>query len=59
MITPNEFLKEVSPNEEFGVLAELKKIRLSGVVCEYMKRYAELYHEFKLNKNKEVSNTKV
>ena len=42
MQTPIEFLKEVSPNDEFGIRAELNKIRITCHIEEYLKRFAEL-----------------
>jgi hypothetical protein len=43
--TAEEFWKETSPNEEFGMLAALKKHHLDKHVFEVMRRYAKLHVE--------------
>lgn len=41
MKTPEEFLKEISPDDNLGVRADLQKYRMRGVVCTIMKQYAD------------------
>lgn len=41
--TAEEFWKETSPDEEFGMLAALKKHHLDKHVFEVMRRYAKLH----------------
>lgn len=43
--TAEEFWKESSPDEKFGMLAELKKHHLDKHVFEAMKRFAKLHVE--------------
>ena len=43
--TAEEFWKETSPDEEFGMLAALKKHHLDKHVFEVMRRYAKLHVE--------------
>lgn len=43
--TAEEFWKEISPNEELGMLADLKKHHLNKHVFEAMRRYAKLHVE--------------
>lgn len=43
--TAEEFWELTSPNEEFGMLAELKKMNLDRHVFEAMRRFAKLHVE--------------
>ena len=45
ILTAEEFWKETSPDEEFGMLAALKKHHLDKHVFEVMRRYAKLHVE--------------
>jgi len=44
MKTPQEFAKEVSPDDKAGVRCELEKKHLLIHVYEWMTRYAKIYH---------------
>ena len=41
-MTAKEFLKQVSPNDEFGIRADLKAAKLEKHVIDIMERYAAL-----------------
>lgn len=43
--TAEEFWELTSPNEEFGMLAELKKMNLDRHVFEAMRRFTKLHVE--------------
>ena len=41
-MTAEEFLKQVSPNDEFGIRADLKAAKIEKHVIDIMERYATL-----------------
>lgn len=41
-MTAKEFLKQVSPNDKFGIRADLKATKLEKHVIDIMERYAAL-----------------
>jgi hypothetical protein len=41
-MTAEEFLKQVSPNDEFGIRADLKAAKIEKHVIDIMERYAAL-----------------
>jgi predicted nucleotide-binding protein (sugar kinase/HSP70/actin superfamily) len=48
METPNEYLKRISPNDNYGIREHLEKERLRGVVENIMQKYAEYYYNQQL-----------
>lgn len=53
MITAEEFWKTTSPDEKYGMLAELKKLGLDKHVYEVMRRFAKLHVEAALKEASE------
>lgn len=43
-MTASEFLKEVSPNDNIGIRADLKSANLEKHVIDIMERYAQLQY---------------
>jgi hypothetical protein len=41
--TAEEFWKTISPNEKYGILAELKKLGLDKHIYEVMRRFTRLH----------------
>jgi hypothetical protein len=56
MKTPLEYLKEISPDEAYGIREQLIKLRLVKVVCILMIGYAKYYH---IEKRKEENENKL
>jgi hypothetical protein len=43
--TAEEFLKETSPNDDFGIRADLNSMKITKHVLEIMRRFAKLHVE--------------
>lgn len=55
ILTTEEFWKTISPDEKYGMLAQLKKLGLHKHVFEVMRRFAKLHVESALIEASEIA----
>ena len=54
MQTPSEYLKKISPNDNYGIREHLQKEGLIKLVGNIMQKYAEYYHKQKIFTNNSI-----